>query len=210
MGSTTDTLTVTESLTLRGTVGSRITLIDRTELVQSDNFVFPIPFTDFRVHDALQTPLPGTSATDDLGLYGGTYGTSQPLIRTYDVKTVGATSLYARALVPLPESYVAGQTVTLRLGCGMVTTVADVSCTIDAQAFRIGKDNTLGADLVTTAAMTMNSVTFSNKSFTINPASLAAGDVLDLRLTIAVNDAATGTAVIAAIAGIDLLCDIQG
>lgn len=210
MGSTTDTLTVTDMLTLRGTVGSRITPLDRTEVLQSDNFVFPIPFTDFRVHDALQTTLPGTSATDDLGLYGGTYGTSQPLLRTYDVKTVGATSLYARALVALPESYVAGQTVVLRVGCGMVTTIADVSCTIDVQAFRIGKDNTLGGDLVTTAATTMNSVTFSSKSFTINPATLGPGDVLDVRLTIAVNDAATATAVIAAIAGIDLLCDIQG
>ena len=210
MGSTTDTLTVTDMLTLRGTVGSRITPLDRTEVLQSDNFVFPIPFTDFRVHDALQTTLPGTSAADDLGLYGGTYGTSQPLLRTYDVKTVGATSLYARALVALPESYVAGQTVVLRLGGGMVTTIADVSCTIDVQAFRIGKDNTLGGDLVTTAATTMNSVTFSSKSFTINPATLGPGDVLDVRLTIAVNDAATATAVIAAIAGIDLLCDIQG
>lgn len=210
MGSTTDTLTVSEMLTLRGTVGSRITKLDRTELLQSDTFVFPIPFESLRVHDALQTPLPGTSATDDLGLYGGTYGTSQPLVRTYDVKAAGAQNLYARALIALPESYVAGETITLRLGCGMVTTLADVSCEIDAQAFRIGKDNTLGADLVTTPATTMNSVTFADKSFTINPASLAPGDVLDVRLTIAVNDAATATAVIAAIAGIDLLCDIRG
>ena len=39
---------------------------------------------------------------------------------------------------------------------------------------------------------------------------LNAGDVLDVRLSIAVNDAATGTSVYAAVMGADLLCDIQG
>ena len=41
-------------------------------------------------------------------------------------------------------------------------------------------------------------------------AAVAAGDVLDVRIAIAVNDAATATAVTPTIAGIDLLCDIKG
>lgn len=171
--------------------------------------VFPVEFENLRVHDAMQTTIPGTSTTDDLGLYGGTFGTSQPLVRTYDVKTVSA-SLYARCLIRLPVEYVAGETVVLRVGCGMVTTVADTSCTIDVEAYRVGKDNTLGSDLCATAATTMNSVTFANKSFTITAASLAPGDVLDCRFRITVVDGATATAVIGAIAAIDLLCDVKG
>lgn len=203
-------ITVSGSISLRGSVGSRISALSRTELLQSDNFVFPVAMTDWRVHDAIQTNLPGTSASDDLGLYGGTFGTSQPLIRTYDVKAAGAQSLYARALIRLPESYKAGETVTLRLSAGMITTVADTSCTINVNAYRIGKDNTIGSQLCPTGAVTMNSLTFTNKDFTITASTLGPGDVLDTRIVIAVNDAASAGVVIAAIAGVDLLCDIQG
>lgn len=184
--------------------------LDRTYLKEDPLAVFPIPFESFRVHDALQTVLPGTSASDDLGLYGGTFGTSQPLIRTYDVKAAGSLTLRARVLVRLPECYVAAESVKIRLAAGMVTTIADVACTVDVEAYRVGKDNSLGSDLCATSATTMNSLTFANKDFTITAASLSAGDVLDVRVTIAVNDAATATAVIAAIAAADLLCDIKG
>lgn len=184
--------------------------LDRTYLKEDPLAVFPVPFVSFRVHDALQTVLPGTSASDDLGLYGGTFGTSQPLIRTYDVKAAGSLTLRARALVQLPECYIAAESVKLRLSAGMVTTVADTACTVDVEAYRVGKDNSLGSDICATGATTMNSTTFANKDFTITAASLSPGDVLDIRITIAVNDAATATAVIAALGGIDLLCDIKG
>ncbi len=192
------------------TVGSYGTKIQRTDQTQEALAVFPIPFTSFRVHDALATNLPGTSATDDLGLDGGTFGTSQPTIRTSDLKAAGAVTRYARALVQLPECYDEGETVTLRLSAGMVTTVADTSCTIDAEVYKVGKDNSLGSDICATAAVSINSLTFADKDFTITATTLSPGDVLDIRLAIACNDAATGTAVIAAIGGADLLCDIRG
>lgn len=184
--------------------------LDRTYLQEDPLQPFPVPFTDFRVHDALQTTLPGTSASDDLGLYGGTFGTSQPLIRTYDVKAAGSVTLRARALIRLPAEYVAAESVKLRLAAGMVTTVADTTATVDVEAFRVGKDNSLGSDICATSATSINSLTFADKDFTITAASLNPGDVLDVRITVAVNDAASGTAVIAAIAGVDLLCDIKG
>ncbi len=190
--------------------GSLSPAIARDQLAQDDLTVYPVPFTDLRVHDALQTVLPGTSASDDLGLYGGTFGTSQPLVRTYDVKTAGAVTLYARTQIPLPAEYQDGETVQIRVSAGMVTTVADVSATVDVQAYKIGKDNSLGSDICATSATTMNSLVFADKTFTITPTTLAAGDVLDVRLAIAVNDAATVTAVIAALAAIDLLCDVKG
>jgi hypothetical protein len=189
------------------TLGSSIA---RENIAEDSLARFPVPFADFRVHDALQTTLPGTSASDDLGLYGGTFGSSQPLIRTYDVKAAGSLSLRARALIRLPECYIAGESVRLRLAAGMITTVADVACTVDVEAFRVGKDNSLGSDICATAAQSMNSLTFADKDFVITAASLEPGDVLDVRITIAVNDAATLTAVIAAIGGVDLLADIKG
>jgi hypothetical protein len=190
--------------------GALVPGLARSNLDQDDLSPFPVPFTDFRVHDALQTVLPGTSASDDLGLYGGTFGTSQPLIRTYDVKAAGSLNLYARALVRLPAEYQAAETVKLRLKAGMVTTVADTACTVDVEAYKVGKDNSLGADICATSATTMNSLTFADKDFTITASTLSPGDVLDVRVKIAVNDAATVTAVIAAIGGIDLLADIKG
>jgi len=211
MPMTTDTLTVQQRLNLTGDIGNRVTPIDRTELIQADNVVFPIPFTDWRIHDAIHSPLPGTSAADDLGLYGGAvFGTDAPLIRTYDVKAAGAVTLYALAFVKVPESYVAGQTFSLRFGAGMVTTIADTTATIDVQAQRIGKDNTLGSDICATVAQSINSLTFANKTFAITPSTLEPGDVLQVRVAIAVNDAASGAAVIAAFASSDVVCDIKG
>lgn len=190
-----------------GTLGTKL---NRADLNQDSLSVFPVPFTDFRVHDAIATALPGTSAADDLGLDGGTFGTSQPTIRTSDLKAAGAVTRYARALVKLPECYEAGETVQLTISAGMVTTIADTACTLDIEAYKVGKDNSLGSDICATAAVSINSLTFADKDFAITASGLVAGDVLDVRLAIACNDAATGTTVIAAVGGVDLKCDIKG
>jgi hypothetical protein len=113
-------------------------------------------------------------------------------------------------MVELPECYEAGETVTLSLSAGVVTTVASVSCTVDVECYELDKIGGIGSDLCTTSATTINSLVFAAKSFTITSSGLVAGDVLDVRLTIAVNDAATVTAVTPTIAAIDLLCDIKG
>jgi hypothetical protein len=113
-------------------------------------------------------------------------------------------------MVELPECYEAGETVTLSLSAGMVTTVASSSCTVDVECYKIDKITGIGSDLCTTSATTINSLVFAAKVFTITPSGLTAGDVLDVRLTIACNDAATGTAVTPTIAAIDFLCDIKG
>lgn len=184
--------------------------IQRSKLAQNMLQSFPINMTDFRVHDAFQTLLPGTSASDDLGLYGGTFGTSGPLIRTYDVKAAGAVTLYARALVRLPAEYDPGESVSIRVRAGMVTTVADTTATVDIQAYASDKQAGVGSDLCTTSATSINSLTFANKDFALTATALSPGDWLDIRVAIAVNDAATVTAVIAAIGTIELLCDIRG
>lgn len=208
-------LVVTNSITMRGSDGTRFGAsfngFATTEQRQTDNVTYPIPWGDWRKDgSSYATDLPGTSSGTDLGLYSGTFGTSQPSIRTYDVKAAGALSLKARAAVALPDRYVAGQTVTISLNAGMVTTVADTTCTVLVEAYRIGKDDSIGSQICPTGALSMNTLGSATKSFTITAATLNPGDVLDVRITIAVNDAATATSVIAAIFGADLVCDIQG
>ena len=184
---------------------TRLTILKQDALA-----IFPVRFTGLRVWDAFHTNLPGTAAADDLALIGTTFGTTAPVVTAGDCKALGATSRYARFMVELPECYEAGETVTLSLSAGMVTTVASASCTIDVECYKIDKIGGIGSDLCTTSAITMNSLVFAAKAFTITPSGFTAGDVLDVRLTIACNDAATGTAVTPTIAAIDLLCDIRG
>jgi hypothetical protein len=203
-----DDVRISGTLSLKETGVSAQTRL--TILKQDALAIFPVRFTGLRVWDAIHTNLPGTAAADDLALIGTTFGTTAPVVSAGDCKALGATSRYARFMVELPECYEAGETVTLSLSAGMVTTVASSSCTVDVECYKIDKITGIGSDLCTTSATTINSLVFAAKAFTITPSGLTAGDVLDVRLTIACNDAATGTAVTPTIAGIDLLCDIRG
>ena len=208
MALTVDDIKVTGSISVKDTgVSSQL----RTSILKQDaNAIFPVKLTDLRVWDAYQTNLPGTAATDDLALIGGTFGTAPPTISAGDLKAAGATTRYARFQIQLPECYDSGETITLAIYAGMVTTIADTSCTVDVQCYKIDKAAGIGSDLCATAATTINSLVFASKSFTITPSGLVAGDVFDVRIAIACTDAATGTAVTPTIAAIDLVCDIKG
>ena len=208
MASQFDDVRISGTLAIKETGVSAQTRL--TILKQEALAIFPVNMMDLRVWDAIQTNLPGTAAADDLALIGTTFGSTAPRVTAGDCKALGATSRYARFMVELPECYEAGETVTLSLSAGMVTTVASSSCTVDVECYKIDKITGIGSDLCTTSATTINSLVFAAKAFTITPSGLTAGDVLDVRLTIACNDAATGTAVTPTIAGIDLLCDIRG
>jgi len=94
---------------------------------------------------------------------------------------------------------------------GMVTTVADTSCTVDFEVYLCAKTTLAsGSDLVTTSATTINSTSFAAKNFDLTSAGLSPGDMLDIRISIACTDAATVTAVIPAIAHLALALDIKG
>lgn len=181
-----------------------------TILKQDADVAFPVLLSSLRVWDAFHTNLPGTAATDDLAIDGGTFGTSPQVVSAGDLKAAGATTRYARFQVALPECYDAGQTVTIALHAGMVTTIADTSCTIDVQCYKLDKAAAIGSDLCSTAAQSINSLVFAAKSFTITASGLVAGDILDVRIAVACTDAATATAVTPTIAAIDLTCDIKG
>jgi len=202
-------VSISGSLRLGGTLSPA--LVKANILALAELQPFPIPLTDFRVWDAMHTVLPGTPATDDLALIGGTFGTATPSIRTEDLKALGATNKRARVLVQLPWEYAAGESVSLRFVAGMITTVAGTSATLDVEAYKLqaDPDDAIGSDLVTTSATTINSLTFANIDFALTPTGLSPGDILDIRITIAVNDGASATAVIAAFTSAKLLADVR-
>ena len=184
--------------------------IARADLLQDELQEFPILPTDWRIWDAFASPLTGSSGTDDLGLYGGTWATGSPYVGTGDVKTLTVTR-YARVVFQVPQSFVTGQSIVLVTSAGMVTTVASTSATVDFEVYKMGENALIsGSDVCNTAAQSCNSLTFADKSFDLNTSTLAGGDLLDIRVTLAVTDAATGTAVIAALGAVKVAVDIKG
>lgn len=202
-----DDVSISGNLTVAGNMPSR----PRSSLEQDDFAEFGIRVPELRIHDAFQTPI-SAAASDDLGIStGGTYGTDAPYVTAGDLKAAGATTRRARFLFTIPECYVAGQSVRFIASAGMITTVADTSCTVDFEAYALDEDGTVGgSDLVTTAATTMNSLAFADKAFDVTASGLQPGDVIDVRVSVACTDAATVTAVIPALAHISVAMDIKG
>lgn len=184
--------------------------IDRSKLAQDNLAPYAIPLTLWRVWDNLAALLPATSATDDLGLYPGTWGTTPWLIRSADVKTTTVT-LRAACDFAIPAEYVDGETITLRAVAGMITTVSDGAATLDFEVYRkTGDGATLSADLCATGATTIKNLTFAEIDFQVTPTACVAGDILQIRMTMAIADTATATAVIGAVESVQLLCDVKG
>jgi len=184
--------------------------IERSKLA-SETVSYPIPLTSFRVWDAMQTLLPNPSANDDLGMYGGTFGTDQPLIKSYDLASQGAKNLYARAVAALPPEYTAAGAVQLRVVMALEGTTCDNSCTIDVVAYEVDKAGGVSADLCSTAAQSCNSTSYATYTFNLTATALAAGDWFDFRIHLASNDAATyASSIVAAIASVELRCAIKG
>lgn len=191
-------------------VDGNMPTLDRSDIAKTSNAVFAVPVTKFRVHDSIDDPLPGSAAADDLGCDGGTFGTDAPVLSAGDLQSAGATTRYGRAILTLPAEYVDGDTVTLRLSAGMADTVADTSATVDVECYKSDREGSVGSDICSTVAQDCNSTTFDDYDLTITPTGLSAGDQLDVRLALAVNDAASATPITAVIAAVELLCDIRG
>lgn len=184
--------------------------VTRANMAQQSAAQFAIPWEAWRVHDAYQTVLPGTAATDDLGLIGGTFGTGVPSLQSSDAKATTVTQ-YARAVVRMPIEYDTASDVSLLFHAGMKTTVSDGTATLDVEAYLSDKEGLVdGADKVTTAATTINSLTLADNTYVVSAGSLEPGDVLDVRITVAITDTATGTAVLGWIGGAWLQCDVRG
>lgn len=182
--------------------------LTRANHVQDSAVEFPLLLTDGRVHDS-GAMLPTTAASDDLGIGVGTLGTQDFYLTTSDAKATTVTQ-YARFQVQVPYDYDAGETVQIVVNGEMDTTVSDTTATVDLEVYKSDLDGTVGTDICATAAQSINSLTAADKTFTVTAASLNPGDLLDVRVTIAITDSATGTAVIGRVNSMRLVIDCRG
>lgn len=170
-------------MTINAQATVSIQQIRRADLVQDEVKLYNIPFTDFRVFDAITTLLPSAGASDDLGLVGGTHGSATPSLQSSDFGGTTATQK-ARLLWQLPVEYDAGETVQIMLHAGMLTTVSDTTATADLSVYKSDNEAGVdGSDLVETVALTVNSLTLADKVFTLTSSGLSPGDWLDVLLT---------------------------
>ncbi len=206
---TTDTLRATGRITH---VNDFQPAIDTDQLAERALQEYGIDLAACRIHDNYGVILPNAGATDDLGLVGGTFGTNAPSLQTEDLKAAGVTWNYARFQVTLPPTYVAGEAVKIRVVGGMITTVADTTAFADVNCYENEEDNTVSADLCTTAETTIYALIASPTTvdFTITASTLSPGSVLDVRVGTEVTDAAEATPVIGCITKISLLCNTRG
>jgi len=179
----------------------------RATLTQADLAVYNVPLTNMRVWDAMHTKAVATTgANDDLAFVAGTFGTSNNTLSTGDLKNAGATSRKVGFQFAVPIEYVAAQTITLRVNALTATTVASVSSTVDCE---VTNYDDATADICATALQSINAVVAANKDFTITATDVTPGDLLDVVLTLAVNDSGTGTAVNPTINSVQMLLDIK-
>lgn len=186
--------------------------IVRSQLAQDGLQECGIPLTSLRVWDAWQTVLPSAASADDLGVVTGTWATDTPTLQSSDGKATTITQ-YTGFEFTLPPEYDNSQDMKIRVTAGMLTTVSDGTATIDLECYQgNGFGGITGSDLCQTSAISVNSLSQSNNDFTIDAAgaSLQTGDILFFRLTAAITDTATGTAVIIKAGQISAMLDIRG
>lgn len=182
--------------------------ITRALHTQDSNVEFPVALSDARVFDS-GAMLPTTAASDDLGIGVGTAGTQGFYLTTSDAKA-STTTQKAILEVIVPYEFDAGETLQLVVNGQMNTTVSDGTATVDLEVYKVGDDGTHGTDLCATAAQSINSLAAADKTFTVTATSLNPGDKLNALVTIAITDAATGTAVIGRVNSIRRKLDCRG
>lgn len=168
-----------------------------------------LPPSLWRIHDDIKTNLGTTNISDDdLLFYSGTFGTDFPFISSGDCNGVNKTRYARLPGIRLPYNYAAGQSVAIWCEAGMKTTVADTTATLLFEAYRedgnVIKSGTNYDNLVQGSAQSINSLTWTTKAststaliFQLNGYGLVPGDCLDIRATMAINDASgAGGAVI--------------
>lgn len=183
--------------------------IARSKLAQDANKTYTIPIHAFRVWDNMALNLPAAAVDDDMAIITGTPGTAVPTLQGVDFGAVATDEKCAFEFC-LPAEYDGGQSVTVRLRAAMLTTVADAATTVDVNCYKSNRDGAAGADLCTTAAQSINSLTPANLDFTITPTGLAAGDRLVFILTFAGSDTGNLGVMIPEISQVEILLDIRG
>lgn len=167
--------------------------IPRTNLVTETNVKLQVPIESLYVWDAPGTKaVATTAANDDLAIVYNTFKTAVASIETGDVKASNSARKVGFSVI-VPDNYVAGSAISLVANAGAKTTVSDTALTLDFEVVRRAAPT---VDICATSAISINSLTAADRTFTITGTNVVPGDVLDCVMTIAYNDSATGTAVI--------------
>jgi len=178
--------------------------LPRGRLATDDGARYSIPLFAFkRVADL--TDLPNAGDGTNMGLAAGSSGSQR--LQTTAINNNHVTET-VRTLFALPPEYVAGESVTLRahVQCPDV----NVSATLDAEVYKSDRAGGNGGDICATDAIDIDGAAWTDKSFTITPAGLAPGDVLDITLTIDADDTGGAAGASALIGAVELLLDIKG
>ena len=190
--------------------GLRLPSIPRTELIQDDLAVFPINLASLR-KAANPAVNPVSSPTGShAAILSGTFGTSTPYLTSGDVRDT-VTGRGVEAVVQLPPSYVAGQTVKIRFSGGMLDRVATVYSKVEVRAYKLERNTTpVGSDLSAGTDPSINSTTFSGVYETLTTSTLSPGDYINLEIIISCSDGSAASACTPCIAAMDLVCDVRG
>ena len=172
---------------------------------------YPVPLEDLRkLNDAANAVLPNTATSAILGYIVGTIGTTGASVQTSDADGTTVTCI-AQFTFELPAEYQAGQAISIVAEAGMKTNISNSTATLDFNCYyKSPADNTHSADLVSTSATTINSLTLSTKTFVVTPTSRVAGDQLAVKMTIAITDGGSGTAVLGMITNLHMLLGVRG
>ena len=169
------------------------------------------PLESLRIFDSSSNAvLPNTASSDDLGLIVGTLASSGHSIRTSDAKATTVTQKAAFTF-SLPAEYESAGEISLVAHAGMLTTISDGTATIDFSVYHKSEaDISHTADLCTSSPATINSLTLASKAFVITPTSRVNGDEFGVLMTVAITDAATGTAVLGLVSKLHWLVQVRG
>jgi len=165
--------------------------LERSKLAQETK-KYNIPFEDLRIFDSSSNAvLPNTASGSNLGLI---IATNDFYVQT---SNAGGTTVTQKMRFrwSVPAEYDAGQSLQLVFYGGMNTAVANGTATVDFAVYKTDPDTGLvGSDLsTTTAATTINSLTFSARAFDITATGIVNGDQLIAIMTIAITDSGTPT-----------------
>jgi len=169
---------------------------------------FTIPLTEFRTHNDMAVNLPAAAADDDMGLVTGTPGTHAPTLQGVDFG--GTTSDEEGTFhFSLPNSYIAGAAVTVRVRAGMLTTVSDGTATLDCEAYLDDEDGTVSSDSCATAAQSINSVALADYDFVLTTTYYSPGETVVINLTFAGSDTGNAGVMACLITKVQVLCDLR-
>ena len=171
----------------------------------SGNDYISIPLVAFGIAD-LSASLPSAADGTTLGHIAGIFGAASSYLIGSDVGGTTATEI-TRIILPIPSDNNDGGALTIRIHAGMLTTVADDVATVDIVAYKSDEEAGISADINSTGAQSINSVTLADKDFVITPTGLVPGDLLDIQITVIATDAGDLGVMTAIIGAVKLLYD---